>query len=101
MRRDATQVSSEAIQGLKPNSHFRKFRTNPKSRGQGFMSPVSQEVAWFVSAVLVEAAVIDGWKLKVPNWLPFHMVIGGLAYATDVGGSAGLLWSCAGAVPGL
>ena len=65
------------------------------------MSPVSQEVAWFVSAVLVEAAVIDGWKLKVPNWLTFHMVIGGLAYATYVGGSAGLLWSFAGAVLGL
>src|SRR4051812_50205232 len=65
------------------------------------MSPVPQEVAWFVSAVLVEAAVIDGWKLKVPNWLTFHMVIGGLAYATYVGGSAGLLWAFAGAALGL
>jgi prepilin peptidase CpaA len=65
------------------------------------MSPVSQEVAWVVSAVLVEAAVIDGLKLKVPNWLTFHMVIGGLAYATYIGGTAGLLWAFTGAVLGL
>lgn len=65
------------------------------------MSQVSQEVAWFVSAVLVEAAVIDGLKLKVPNWLTFHMVIGGLAFATYSGGSAGLLWALAGAAVGL
>ena len=65
------------------------------------MPQVSQEVAWFVSAVLVEAALIDGWKLKVPNWLTFHMVIGGLAFATYTGGSAGLLWAFAGAVVGL
>lgn len=65
------------------------------------MSQVPQEVAWFVSAVLVEAAVIDGWKLKVPNWLTFHMVLGGLGYATYVGGSAGLLWALAGAAVGL
>ena len=65
------------------------------------MPQVSQEVAWFVSAVLVEAALIDGWKLKVPNWLTFHMVLGGLAFATYTGGSAGLLWAFAGAVVGL
>ena len=65
------------------------------------MSQVPQEVAWFVSAVLVEAAVIDGWKLKVPNWLTFHMVLGGLAYATYVGGGSGLLWAFTGAVLGL
>lgn len=65
------------------------------------MPQVSQEVAWFVSAVLVEAALIDGWKLKVPNWLTFHMVLGGLAFATYMGGSAGLLWAFTGAVVGL
>jgi prepilin peptidase CpaA len=65
------------------------------------MSQVPQEVAWFVSAVLVEAALIDGWKLKVPNWLTFHMVIGGLGYAAYVGGTAGFLWALAGAAVGL
>src|SRR4051812_6015188 len=65
------------------------------------MSHIPQEVVWFVSAVLVEAAVIDGLKLKVPNWLTFHMVIGGLAFATYTGGGPGLLWAFAGAVVGL
>ena len=41
------------------------------------MSPISQEVTWFVSIVLVEAAVIDGLQLRVPNWLTFHLVVGG------------------------
>lgn len=65
------------------------------------MSHVPQEVAWFVSAVLVEAALIDGWKLKVPNWLTFHMVLGGLGYAAYAGGTTGFLWALAGAAVGL
>ena len=40
--------------------------------------------------VLVEAAVIDGLKLKVPNWLTFHLVLGGLAYSAWIGGGPGL-----------
>ena len=31
----------------------------------------------FVSAAMVVAAVIDGWKLKVPNWLTFPLIISG------------------------
>src|SRR5436305_4187937 len=31
----------------------------------------------FVCAALVVAAVIDGWKLKVPNWLTFPLVLSG------------------------
>jgi prepilin peptidase CpaA len=31
----------------------------------------------FVSAAMIVAAVIDGWKLKVPNWLTYPLVIGG------------------------
>lgn len=65
------------------------------------MSQIPQEVAWFVTAVLVEAAVIDGLKLKVPNWLTFHMVLGGLAYWAYAAGSAGLLSAFLGALLGL
>jgi prepilin peptidase CpaA len=65
------------------------------------MPPVSQEVAWFVSVILIEAALIDGWKLKVPNWLTFHMVLGGLGFAAYTGGSAGFFWALSGAVIGL
>jgi prepilin peptidase CpaA len=65
------------------------------------MSQVPQEVTWFVSLILIEAAVIDGWKLKVPNWLTYHMVLGGLLYATYTGGWSGLLVALAGTALGL
>src|SRR5437879_677587 len=32
---------------------------------------------WFLSVAMIVAAVIDGWKLKVPNWLTFPLVITG------------------------
>jgi len=35
---------------------------------------------WFVCVAMVVAAVIDGWKLKVPNWLTFPLVISGWLY---------------------
>ena len=45
------------------------------------MTQVPQAVIWLVSAVLVEAAVIDGRQLRVPNWLTFHFALGGLVFA--------------------
>jgi prepilin peptidase CpaA len=56
---------------------------------------------WFVSLVLVVAAVIDGWKLRVPNWLTFPFVIGGWVYGAMVGGWAGFAWSLCGTAVGL
>jgi prepilin peptidase CpaA len=50
------------------------------------MASISPWTAWLVTAFLVEAAIIDGWKLKVPNWLTYHMAAGGLAYAAYSGG---------------
>jgi len=32
---------------------------------------------WFVCLAMVVAAVIDGWKLKVPNWLTFPLILSG------------------------
>jgi prepilin peptidase CpaA len=32
---------------------------------------------WFICVAMIFAAVIDGWKLKVPNWLTFPLVISG------------------------
>jgi prepilin peptidase CpaA len=50
----------------------------------------------FICVAMVVAAVIDGWKLKVPNWLTFPLVLSGwglgllhnfgLLPATGVGG---------------
>lgn len=65
------------------------------------MAHVPREVVWLVSLILVEAAVIDGRSLRVPNWLTFHFFAGGLFYAYWQGGSSLLLMSIAGAGVGL
>src|SRR5947207_15837743 len=31
----------------------------------------------FICLAMVVAAVIDGWKLKVPNWLTFPLILSG------------------------
>lgn len=54
-----------------------------------------------VCLVLVVAAVIDGWKLKVPNWITFPLVLSGWAYAVAVGGWNGLVFSLVGTAVGL
>jgi prepilin peptidase CpaA len=41
---------------------------------------------WFICVAMIVAAVIDGWKLKVPNWLTFPLVL--------TGWGLGLLHSC-------
>jgi prepilin peptidase CpaA len=56
---------------------------------------------WLLSVVLIVAAVIDAWKLKVPNWLTFPLVIGGWIYSTAQFGWPGLGWSLAGTAVGL
>lgn len=56
---------------------------------------------WLLSAVLVVAAVIDGWKLKVPNWITLPLIVGGWVYSAAYFGWAGLGWSLLGTVVGL
>src|SRR5438067_2517186 len=34
---------------------------------------------WFLSVAMIVAAVIDGWKLKVPNWLTLPLILSGWA----------------------
>jgi prepilin peptidase CpaA len=68
---------------------------------------VSHWPVWFVSAVLIVAAVIDGVQLRVPNWITFPLVISGwlysaaAAYASGDGALAGLSWSLVGTGVGL
>ena len=62
----------------------------------------------FICVAMIVAAVIDGWKLKVPNWLTFPLVLSGwvlgllhnfgVLESTGVGGIGA---SLAGTVPGL
>ncbi|MFN9911453.1 MAG: prepilin peptidase, partial [Pirellulaceae bacterium] len=54
-----------------------------------------------VSVTLVVAAVIDGWMLKVPNWMTFPMIATGWCYSLAIGGWSGLGWSLLGSVVGL
>lgn len=56
---------------------------------------------WLVSVVLVVAAVIDGWKLKVPNWITFPFVLSGWIYSTIWFGWQGLGYSLLGTAVGL
>ena len=56
---------------------------------------------WLVSVILVLAATIDGWKLKVPNWITFPMIVAGWIYAAACFGWSGLGASLAGTALGL
>jgi prepilin peptidase CpaA len=59
---------------------------------------------WFVSVTLVVAAVIDGYKLKVPNWLTFPMILSGWVYSglySPYAGWEGLMYSLVGTAVGL
>jgi prepilin peptidase CpaA len=65
------------------------------------MTEIPREVAYLVCFVLIEAAIIDGRSLRVPNWLTVHFLFGGWIYAYSSGGGSLLLWSIAGAAVGL
>jgi len=56
---------------------------------------------WLVSITLLAAALIDGYKLKVPNRLTFPFVIGGWVYSTAFFGWEGLGFSLLGTAVGL
>ena len=59
---------------------------------------------WVVSITLIVAAVIDGMKLKVPNWITFPMIITGWIYSaafSPYAGWEGLMFSLVGTAVGL
>ncbi|MGD9636940.1 MAG: prepilin peptidase [Pirellulales bacterium] len=59
---------------------------------------------WVVTVTLVVAAVIDGLKLKVPNWITFPMIVSGWIYSATLSpfpGWEGLMYSLIGTVVGL
>jgi len=51
--------------------------------------------------VLIVAAVIDVWKLKVPNWITFPLIIAGWIFWTSVHGWSGLGFTLFGTAVGL
>ena len=56
---------------------------------------------WVVTVVLIVAAVIDGFELKVPNWVTFPFIVSGWLYSTLAFGWEGLGWSVLGMAIGL
>ena len=56
---------------------------------------------WFVTVVLIVAAVIDGAILKVPNWLTFPFIMCGWIHCTIQGGFSGLGLSLLGTFVGM
>jgi prepilin peptidase CpaA len=56
---------------------------------------------WLVTVTLVVAAVIDCWKLKVPNLITFPMIISGWIYSGVAFGWEGFGYSLLGTVVGL
>lgn len=56
---------------------------------------------WVVSVTLIVAAVIDGYQLRVPNWLTYPMIISGWIYSFALLGWGGLGWSMLGMTVGL
>ena len=47
---------------------------------------------WVVTVTLIVAAVVDGFELKVPNWITFPMVLAGWAYSVVFAQSLGMTW---------
>ena len=64
-----------------------------------FETPIG--VVVFVCFAMTVAAVIDGWKLKVPNWITFPFALSGLAYHAITHGLSGLTESLLGCAVGL
>ena len=59
---------------------------------------------WIVTITLIIAAIIDGLKLKVPNWITFPMIMSGWIYSATLSpyaGWEGLVYSLIGTVVGL
>ncbi|MCS7303841.1 MAG: A24 family peptidase [Thermoguttaceae bacterium] len=58
-------------------------------------------VSWMLTVVLVIAAIIDGWKFRVPNWLTFPLILSGWGCSWAIFGWPGLWASLQGTAVGL
>ena len=47
---------------------------------------------WVVTITLIVAAVIDGLKLKVPNWITFPLILSGWAFSAWAYAADGQAW---------
>src|SRR5947207_13433721 len=82
------------IRNLHIGSHM--FDIHHLTRGLLYNWPI-----WIVTLTLIVAAVIDGLKLKVPNWITFPMIISGWVYSVALSpyaGWEGLMYSILGTI---
>ncbi len=56
---------------------------------------------WLVTLVLIVAAVIDGFELRVPNLITYPFILSGWVYSLAAFGWEGLGWSLAGTALGM
>lgn len=66
-------------------------------------SPMADQwgVCALISVILIVAAVIDGYKLKVPNWITLPLIVSGWIVSGVLFGWSGLAWSLVGTGVGL
>lgn len=68
----------------------------------GYAEAITQHwTIWLVTITLIVAAVIDGFELKVPNWITYPFIVSGWIYSTAAFGWEGLGWSLLGMTIGL
>jgi prepilin peptidase CpaA len=65
-----------------------------------FQSAAQNWPIWFLSIVLIVAAVIDGMYLKVPNNITFPLIVSGWGWSLYSGGPSALGWSVLGTFVG-
>lgn len=77
-----------------------------KATGMELLTAYASAIAehwtfWLVSVVLIVAAVIDGYELRVPNLITYPFMIAGWIYGFYAFGWIGLGWSLAGTALGM
>src|SRR3954466_3936189 len=76
------QIGSYASRGTRQRAAACRVLPSPLERHPAVGSSAVQYILehwplWFICAAMIVAAVIDGWKLKVPNWLTFPLILSG------------------------
>src|SRR5262245_55060069 len=66
-----------------------------------FSAMLAHWPVWLVSFTLILAAVIDGFELKVPNWITFPMIVSGWIFSYATLGWEGVGMSLVGTMVGL
>lgn len=98
----APDLCGRNARGTPPTQPWNFGATTEKIMSENLAAALSANWhIWLVSVTLVVAAVIDGYKLKVPNWITFPFILSGWMYSVMFFGWAGLGWSLLGTAVGL